>query len=258
MELLLRNVSAGYGSEKVLKDINLSIKDGETVFIGGRNGTGKTTLLRVMSGLMDFEGSVTVGGDDISKMKRRNVARLIALMPQTAEMYFQYTCYQTVLLGRFARSKSVFGSFTQEDREAAKAAMETCGVYEYRDRLLNELSGGQLQRVLLARTFAQGTPFLFLDEPGSNLDIKYRAELCDYLCKWAEGKTSTPYGELKNTVVAVFHDLGQARSVCERTVFLKDGKIAYDGPSASVITPECLQDIYDFDVAGYLKNQLDP
>lgn len=257
MELLLKNVSAGYGSDKVLKDINLSIKDGETVFIGGRNGTGKTTLLRVMSGLMDFEGSVTIGDDDISKMKRRNVARLIALMPQAAEMYFQYTCYQTVLLGRFARSKSVFGSFTQEDREAAKAAMETCGVYEYRDRLLNELSGGQLQRVLLARTFAQGTPFLFLDEPGSNLDIKYRAELCDYLCRWAEGTTSTPYGELKNTVVAVFHDLGQARSVCERTVFLKNGKIAADGPSASVITPECLQDIYDFDVAGYLKNQLD-
>ena len=255
MELLLKNVSAGYGNGKVLKDINLSIKDGETVFIGGRNGTGKTTLLRVMSGLMDFDGSVTVGGDDISKMKRRNVARLIALMPQAVEMYFQYTCYQTVLLGRFARSKSVFGSFTEEDREAAKAAMETCGVYEYRDRLLNELSGGQLQRVLLARTFAQGTPFLFLDEPGSNLDIKYRAELCDYLCKWAEGKTVTPYGELKNTVVAVFHDLVQARSVCERTVFLKDGQISCDGPSSSVITPENLKDVYDFDVAGYLNSQ---
>ena len=141
MDLLLKNVSAGYGNNTVLKDINLSIREGETVFIGGRNGTGKTTLLRVMSGLMAFEGGVTVGGDDISKMKRRNVARLIALMPQAAEMYFQYTCYQTVLLGRFARSKSAFGSFTEEDREAAKAAMETCGVYEYRDRLLNELSG---------------------------------------------------------------------------------------------------------------------
>ena len=133
MELLLNNVSAGYGSEKVLKDIDLSIKDGENVFIGGRNGSGKTTLLRVMSGLMEHEGSVTVGGNDISKMKRRNVAGLIALMPQSTEMYFQYTCYQTVLLGRFARSKSIFGNFTSEDREAAKAAMETCGVYEYKD-----------------------------------------------------------------------------------------------------------------------------
>ena len=256
MELLLKNVSAGYGSEKVLRDIDLSISDGETVFIGGRNGTGKTTLLRVMSGLMDYEGNVTIGGKDISKMKRKSVARLIALMPQASEMYFQYTCFQTVLLGRFARSKNVFGSFTHEDREAAKTAMEICGVYEYRDRLLNELSGGQLQRVLLARTFAQGTPFVLLDEPGSNLDIKYRAELCDYLCKWAQGKTSTPYGELKNTVVAVFHDLGQARSVCGRTVFLKDGKVFADGPSSKVITPECLESVYDFDVAGYIDRQV--
>ena len=256
MELILKNVSASYGREKVLDDVNLKIGEGETVFIGGRNGSGKTTLLRVMSGLMDHEGSVTAGGEEISKMKRRSVARLIALMPQAGETYFQYTVYQTVLLGRFARSKGVFGNFSEEDREAAKAAMETCGVYEYRDRLLNELSGGQLQRVLLARTFAQGTPFLFLDEPGSNLDVKYRAELCDYLCKWAENKTATPYGEVRNTIVAVFHDLGQARSVCSRTVFLKNGKVVADGQSSSVITPECLESVYDFDVAGYLEKQV--
>ena len=256
MELLLKNVSAGYGNQKVLKNIDLKISEGETVFIGGRNGTGKTTLLRVMSGLMEHEGSVTIGGEDISKMKRRNAARLIALMPQTGEVYFQYTVYQTVLLGRFARSKSLFGNFTDEDKEAASSAMEACGVYEYKDRLLNELSGGQLQRVLLARTFAQGTPFLFLDEPGNNLDIKYRAELCDYMSKWAEGKTSTPYGEVRNTIVAVFHDLAQARSVCGRTVFLKDGKIEADGPTSEVITPQCLKNVYDFDVAGYMEKQL--
>lgn len=256
MELLLKNVSAGYGREKVLKDIDLTVKEGETVFIGGRNGSGKTTLLRVMAGLMDFDGSVTIGGKDVSKMKRKDVAQLIALMPQTGEMYFQYTVFQTVLLGRYARSNGLFGSFIDEDREYAKVCMQSCGVYEYRDRLLGELSGGQLQRVLLARTYAQGTPFLFLDEPGSNLDIKYRAELCDYLCKWAENKTSTPYGEIKNTVVAVFHDLGQARSVCSRTVFLKNGKIVADGESSSVITPERLQEVYDFDVAGYIESQV--
>ena len=256
MELLLKNVSAGYGRELVLDDINLSIKEGDTVFIGGRNGSGKTTLLRVMAGLMDHGGIVTIDGDDVSKMKRRNVARLIALMPQTGEMYFQYTVYQTVLLGRYARSTGMFGNFSAEDREAAKAAMESCGVYEYKDRLLNELSGGQLQRVLLARTFAQGTPFLFLDEPGSNLDIKYRAELCDYLCDWAGKTTSTPYGDVKNTVVAVFHDMGQAKSVCKRTVFLKNGKVVADGPSDTVITPESLMNVYDFDVAGYIESQM--
>ena len=256
MELELKNVSAGYGREKVLENIDLTVKEGETLFIGGRNGSGKTTLLRVMSGLMDFEGSVTVGGQDISKMKRKNVAQLIALMPQAGEMYFQYTVFQTVLLGRYARSSGLFGSFSGEDREYAKACMQSCGVYEYKDRLLGELSGGQLQRVLLARTYAQGTPFLFLDEPGSNLDIKYRAELCDYLCKWAEKKTSTPYGDIRNTVVAVFHDLGQARSVCSRTVFLKNKKIVADGPSSSVINPEKLQEVYDFDVAGYIGSQV--
>lgn len=256
MELILNNVSAGYGRDKVLEGINLTIGEGETVFIGGRNGSGKTTLLRVMSGLMEHEGSVTVCGQDVSKMKRRDTARLIALMPQTGETYFQYTVYQTVLLGRFARAKGLFGNFDGEDKEAAKSAMETCGVYEYRNRLLNELSGGQLQRVLLARTFAQSTPFLFLDEPGSNLDIKYRAELCDYLCKWAENRTSTPYGEVKNTIVAVFHDLGQAMSVCQRTVFLKNGKVVADGQSSSVITPECLESVYDFDVAGYMEKQI--
>lgn len=256
MELILKNVSASYGNNEVLKDVNLTIGEGETVFIGGRNGSGKTTLLRVMSGLMEHEGSVTAGGEEISKMKRRDVARLIALMPQTGETYFQYTVYQTVLLGRFARSKGLFGNFDIQDKEAAKSAMETCGVYEYRNRLLNELSGGQLQRVFLARTFAQGTPFLFLDEPGSNLDIKYRAELCDYLCKWAQGKTSTPYGDVRNTVVAVFHDLAQARSVCNRTVFLKNGRIVSDGPSSEVITPENLKNVYDFDVAGYIENQV--
>lgn len=256
MELILKNVSASYGNSKVLEDINLTVSEGETVFIGGRNGSGKTTLLRVMAGLMDHQGIVTVAGESVSKMKRKDVSRLIALMPQTGETYFQYTVYQTVLLGRFSRTKGFFGNFGEEDKEAAKSAMETCGVYEYRDRLLNELSGGQLQRVLLARTFAQGTPFLFLDEPGSNLDIKYRAELCDYLCKWAENKTSTPYGEVKNTVVAVFHDLGQARSVCARTVFLKNGKVVADGPSSSVVTPECLESVYDFDVAGYIESQV--
>ena len=142
----------------------------------------------------------------------------------------------------------MFGSNAKAAQFAVKC-MEDCCVLEFKDRHLDELSGGQLQRVLLARTFAQKSPFLFLDEPGNNLDIKYRAELCDKLNSWAAGKT----GDIDNTLVAVFHDLEQARRCCTRAVMLKDGHIIFDGDIAEALAPEMLVKVYDFDVAAYLK-----
>jgi iron complex transport system ATP-binding protein len=129
--------------------------------------------------------------------------------------------------------------------------MEDCGVSGLKDRHLDELSGGQLQRVLLARTFAQRSPFLFLDEPGNNLDIRYKAELCDRLNVWAEGKT----GETDNTLVAVFHDLEQARRCCTRAVMLKDGNIVFDGAVNEAMGSDMLLKVYDFDVASYIKDK---
>ena len=242
-------MSAGYGKNKILSDINLVINPGEKVFIGGANGSGKTTLLRVLSGLIPHEGEVLIDGKEVSSMRRKDIAKLIALMPQTNEIYFPYTVNETVLLGTYATSgNSLFGTDPKAAQFAIKC-MEDCGVLEFKDRHLDELSGGQLQRVLLARTFAQGSPFLFLDEPGNNLDIKYRAELCDKLNSWAAGKT----GDIDNTLVAVFHDLEQARRCCTRAVMLKDGRIVFDGDINDAMKPEMLMNIYDFDVASYLK-----
>lgn len=249
MNITCNNMSAGYGKNKILNDINLVINPGEKVFIGGANGSGKTTLLRVLSGLIPHDGEVLIDGKEVSSMKRKDIAKLIALMPQTNEIYFPYTVNETVLLGTYATSgNSLFGTDPQAAQFAIKC-MEDCGVLEFKDRHLDELSGGQLQRVLLARTFAQGSPFLFLDEPGNNLDIKYRAELCDKLNSWAAGKT----GDTDNTLVAVFHDLEQARRCCTRAVMLKDGHIIFDGDIADAMKPEMLMNIYDFDVASYVK-----
>lgn len=249
MNITCKNMSAGYGKNKILNDINLVINPGERVFIGGANGSGKTTLLRVLSGLIPHEGEVLIDGKEVSSMKRKDIAKLIALMPQTNEIYFPYTVNETVLLGTYATSgNSLFGTDPKSARFAIKY-MEDCGVLEFKDRHLDELSGGQLQRVLLARTFAQGSPFLFLDEPGNNLDIKYRAELCDKLNSWAAGKT----GDIDNTLVAVFHDLEQAKRCCTRAVMLKDGRIVFDGDINDAMKPEMLMNIYDFDVASYVK-----
>ena len=249
MIITCKNMSAGYGKNKILNDIDLVINPGDKVFIGGANGSGKTTLLRVLSGLIPHEGEVLIDGKEVSSMKRKDIAKLIALMPQTNEIYFPYTVNETVLLGTYADSgNSLFGTDPKSAQFAIKC-MDDCGVLEYKDRHLDELSGGQLQRVLLARTFAQGSPFLFLDEPGNNLDIKYRAELCDKFNTWAAGKT----GDIDNTLVAVFHDLEQAKRCCTRAVMLKDGKVVFDGGINEAMKPGMLMNIYDFDVASYVK-----
>lgn len=248
MKITVKNMSAGYGSSEVLHNIDLEIRSGEKVFIGGANGSGKTTLLRVLAGIIPHKGEVLIDGADVSSMKRKEVAKLIAFMPQTSDMYFPYTVYETVLLGTYASSgNSFFGNSAPAIQYAFKC-MEDCGIKELMDRHLDELSGGQLQRVLLARTFAQRSPFLFLDEPGNNLDIKYKAELCDKLNKWAAGKTS----DTDNSLVAVFHDLEQARRCCTRAVMLKDGQIVFDGDIKDGMTREMLLKIYDFDVASFI------
>ena len=249
MNIICKNMSAGYGKTEILKDINLEINPGEKIFIGGANGSGKTTLLRVLAGIIPHSGEVLVDGKEVSLMKRKNIAKLIALMPQTNEIYFPYTVNETVLLGTYASTGNTFFGSNAKAAQFAVKCMEDCGVLEFKDRHLDELSGGQLQRVLLARTFAQSSPFLFLDEPGNNLDIKYRAELCDKLNTWSAGKN----GDIDNTLVAVFHDLEQAKRCCTRAVMLKDGKIVFDGDINEAMKPEMLMNIYDFDVASYVK-----
>lgn len=248
MELNAKNVRVSYGKNEILKGIDLTIKSGEKVFIGGANGSGKTTLLRVLSGIIPHEGEVLLDGKDVFKMKRKDTAKYISLMPQTSDMYFPYTVFETVLLGTYASAGNTVFRNNASDVQYALKCMEDCGVLELKDRHLDELSGGQLQRVLLARTFAQGSPFLFLDEPGNNLDIKYRAELCDKLNSWADGKT----GDTDNTLVAVFHDLEQARRCCTRAVMMKDGKVIFDGGIDEGLKPEMLMEVYDFDMASYI------
>ena len=249
MEIKVKDLRVSYGKTEVLKGIDLTIRPGEKVFIGGANGSGKTTLLRALSGIIPHQGQVFVDGKEVSSMKRKDVAKLIALMPQTSDIYFPYTVNETVLLGTYASAGNPFFGSNAKDVQFAVKCMEDCDVLDLKDRHLDELSGGQLQRVLLARTFAQDSPFLFLDEPGNNLDIKYRAELCDKLNSWAAGKT----GDIDNTLVAVFHDLEQARRCCTRAVMLKDGKVIFDGGINEGLKPGMLMEVYDFDVAAYVK-----
>jgi len=250
--LEVKNISAGYGKTEVLSNVSFNVDEGARLCIVGPNGAGKTTLLRAVAGLTDLmDGEVILDGRNIASMKRKDISRKIALMPQTTEIYFSYTVEETVLMGRFAQQTSLFSGTTQEDSEAVEKALEATGCTDFKNKQINELSGGQLQRVLLARTFAQSAPIILLDEPNNHLDIKYRAEINDYILNWCEGKTDG----VKNTLIGVFHDLSEALHLCDTALLMSDGKVIDFGKTGDLFTRDKLSNLYGFDVVSYIKQE---
>lgn len=250
--LEIKEVSCGYGGTEVVKKLSLTVNAGETVAIAGPNGCGKTTLLRAARGLIPItEGEILIDGVSVSEMSCKERARKLALLSQTGAGgdYFDYTVMDTVLMGRYARQK---GSFLSEASAADKAAAEkyiaAAGLKGCEDRLITELSGGQLQRALLARAFTQEPDILFLDEPANHLDIKSGMELAKLL------KEFTASG---GAAVGVFHDISFAAAVSDRIMLMKNGSCVLCGDSAGVIRSEKLSEVFETDVRGYMKNILE-
>lgn len=149
--LKVSNVSCGYDKYPVVKDVSFSVKEGERLCILGPNGCGKTTLLRALAGILPYSGEIIVCGESLSGLKRKEAARKIALMSQLSSFSFSYTVYETVMLGRYVHMKrGALNSETNKDRRIVLESMERTGTLELKDRLITELSGGQLQRVFLA------------------------------------------------------------------------------------------------------------
>ena len=212
LALELAGVTAGYGQEPVLKNISLSVQEGQRLAVLGRNGSGKTTLLRVIAGLLPCSGRVRICGADARELKREELARRVAMMSQFAGASLPYTVEETVRMGRYVHQRSGFFSgmfFRLPFRHAGKrqggdGRLHPCRRSLGRNEagLVTELSGGQLQRVFLARALAQEPLVMLLDEPTSHMDLKYQTGLVDYLKKWGE--------ETGHTVVGVLHDISLA------------------------------------------------
>lgn len=247
--LELKNVSAGYDGVDVLKDISLTVNEGENLCILGPNGCGKTTLIKAISGIISSKGTIKMDGIDVSKMKRKELAGKIAVMSQMSSIYFSYTVYETVLLGRYAHIKgSAFREPSKEDKRYVQHCMKAVGLYELKDKQINTLSGGQLQRVYLARTLAQEPKVILLDEPTNHLDLKHQAGLIEFLRKWSEIDGQS--------VIGVFHDINLALRLADKVLILKEGTIAAYGKTEEVLTSKLLNDVYDVDVVGFMIDSL--
>lgn len=234
--LCLENLSAGYGEKDVLRGIHASVRRGEFAALIGSNGAGKSTLLKCISGLMQpRSGKITICGRDNAALKPKERARLVAVVPQSYSVEYDFTVEDVVAMGRYAYQS--FGKReSREDAAAVQNAMEVTNTLEFRKRLYNELSGGEKQRVILARALAQQPEILLLDEPTSALDIHHQTEVMELITQLnrTEGLT----------VLAVLHDVNMASRYCCRMILLRDGRIAADGEPSAVITKKNMEALY--------------
>ena len=263
----LKHVSAGYGkySERkpagtslVLKDISLDIAEGRSVCLLGPNGSGKSTLLRVIAGMLPAYGEVLVDGKNIKTLRRKEIASCISYMSQMSKAYYSFSVYETVMQGRYVHGGAIFAGTSSKDKEIVEGILETLKLTDISGRMITALSGGQLQRVMLARCMAQESPVLILDEPMNHLDLKVQSELMDYLFAWREKPVKTDGGRTyQPTVIGVFHDVNLALRLTDRTLFMKDGHLLGGGRFEDVASREFMQELFGMDIAGYMIESLE-
>jgi iron complex transport system ATP-binding protein len=240
--LMLDGVTAGYGPRVALRDASLSVRQGEVVGLVGPNGSGKTTVVRVASrALRPRSGRVEVAGRDPYALRSRAAARLAAVVPQDVATALGFTALEIVLMGR-SPYLSPLGGGGPEDYRRARMAMETAGVLHLGERPLDEVSGGERQRVLLAQALAQDAPLLLLDEPTTHLDLKHVVDIVDALRSLARDGRG---------VLAVFHDLTLASVACDRLVALDRGEVVASGRPEEVLIPEFVRAVYAVEAEVY-------
>lgn len=234
--LVLEGITAGYTGPPVVRDIGLHVRGGEVVGLVGPNGSGKTTVVRVASrALRPSEGRVLVRGQDPYRLGAREAARLVAVVPQDLSPAFSFTALEVVLMGRMPHLPA-WGGGGPEDWERARSAMRATQVQHLADRPIEELSGGERRRVVLAQALAQDAPVLLLDEPTAHLDVRHVLDVLDIVRGLATREGTA--------VLAILHDLNLAASACDRLVVLHDGGVVADGAPESVVTPGLLRSVY--------------
>lgn len=242
--LMVKELSCGYGKKKVLSEISCSLEAGEILCIIGANGSGKSTFLHALMGLLPSEGQILLEGQALTGFSHKERAKKLALLSQYSQVDFPYTIWDTVLFGRYAHRKHCFQGNSPQELDFVQEILQSLGLWEQRDSLISQLSGGQLQRVYLARTFVQNPQMILLDEPTNHLDLKVQVDLFLQLKDWV--------AQEKRGVIGVFHDLNAVGHFAHKVLLLKEGRCLAYGKVEDVLSPQNLQEAYDMDVHGYL------
>ena len=231
--------SYGLGEENLLDKINLNIEKGKFIGILGPNGCGKSTLLKViLKYLNPKEGIIKIENKELKEYTQSELAEILSFVPQKSSLTMPLTVEDVVYMGRVPYMKNKWIGFDREDREKVEKIMQMLKIDKFKNRVVFSLSGGEFQRVLLARALAQNTNIMLLDEPTSALDMNYALEIMKLTSYFVKNENLT--------AVMVLHDLNLASMYCDSIILLKEGKIAYEGTPKELFRPEILEEIYGF------------
>ena len=236
MSLEVRGLSVDVARRRIVSGVGIVVPDGGFVGLLGPNGSGKSTILKTVYRVhRPAEGEILLDGEDLLAMRAKDAARRVAVVAQESVVEFDFTVAEMVMIGRTPH-KRAFGRDDEQDHAIVADAIERVGCTDLVHRSINTLSGGEKQRVLIARSIAQGADHLILDEPTNHLDIRYQIEILELV----KG--------LGLTVLAALHDLSLASLFCDTVHLLADGRVLAEGAPAEVITAELVHEAYGADV----------
>ncbi len=232
----VQNISFSYGKNKILDNISFSAERGEFISVIGRNGCGKTTLFKILSSALKYNsGNIKINNIEISSMKPSQRASLIAIVQQSESTDFPFTCYEVIKMG-LNPYQDIFGRITSEQQSEIIEAMKMTDTFEFADKHITDISGGELQRVLIARAIVQKPDIMLLDEAMSDLDVNAKLNITELLKNLSQKNNFT--------VISINHDHNSVYRFSSRVIVIDEGKIYSDGTPDTVFTPQMFKDVF--------------
>lgn len=242
----VKELTTGYYNKVVVDKINFTVNEGELLCIIGPNGCGKSTLLKALNNINDYTGVVKYKDTVLKNLENKELGKIIGMLSQTKNAYFSYSIYDTVAMGSYAYSKGLFQVKCEDNK--VKQALEYVDLYDMKEQRIDELSGGQFQRAMIARLFVQNPDVIILDEPTNHLDLKHQVEILSLVKDIV--KKQNKIG------IIVLHDLNLVYRFADRVILLDLAKNYYVGTPKEILTNENINKVYGIDVKNWMSNLL--
>lgn len=245
--MTLENVAITRNGRTLFRELSMSIEPGQWWMVCGPNGVGKTSLIHAISGQVDYQGKMTYKGQDLRRLSSKERAKEIAFLSQNQNLDLDYSLEELVSLGRYAHQKGWLKYLSAQDRAVIERVLRQIGLQAKANHPLKTLSGGEVQRALLAQVLAQEPNLLILDEPTNHLDLVYEESLFEFLESWLF--------EEGHAIISVVHDLSLATRYGSHILLIDPKGRSLEGSKELVLTPDNLDLYYQMDVVAYMRDK---